>query len=65
MWIADFVIHTPAKYLEVVSKSQISFKGKAQTERESAAYIGRWGIYRRSATQPFGLKWGLETCSNL
>jgi hypothetical protein len=26
--------------LEVVSKSQIRFKGKAQADRESAAYMG-------------------------
>jgi len=26
------------KYLEVVSKSQIRFKGKARADRESAAY---------------------------
>ena len=29
-----------AKSLEVVSKSQIRFKGKAQADRESAAYMG-------------------------
>jgi len=28
------------KYLEVVSKPQIRFKGKAQADRESAAYMG-------------------------
>ena len=28
------------KSLEVVSKSQIRFKGKAQADRESAAYMG-------------------------
>ena len=27
-------------YLEVVSKPQIRFKGKAQADRESAAYMG-------------------------
>jgi hypothetical protein len=26
--------------LEVVSKAQIRFKGKAQADRESAAYVG-------------------------
>ncbi len=29
-----------ALLLEVVSKPQIRFKGKAQTDRESAAYMG-------------------------
>jgi hypothetical protein len=33
--------------LEVVSKPQIRFKGKAQVDRESAAYIGYVSIYRR------------------
>jgi hypothetical protein len=28
------------KIIEVVSKPQIRFKGKAQTDRESAAYMG-------------------------
>jgi hypothetical protein len=28
------------KCLEVVSKAQIRFKGKAQADRESAAYMG-------------------------
>jgi hypothetical protein len=28
------------KRLEVVSKTQIRFKGKAQADRESAAYMG-------------------------
>jgi hypothetical protein len=27
-------------FIEVVSKPQIRFKGKAQADRESAAYIG-------------------------
>jgi hypothetical protein len=49
---------------EVVSKSQIRFKGKAQADRESAAYIGYVSIYRRLATQPLGLRWGFETTSN-
>jgi hypothetical protein len=49
--------------LEVVSKPQIRFKGKAQADRESAAYIGYVSIYRRPATQPLGLRWGFETTS--
>jgi hypothetical protein len=63
----------------VVSKPQIRFKGKAQADRESAAYIEYVSIYRRSvmhlnvielariplrgATQPVGLRWGFETTS--
>ena len=29
---------------EVVSKPQIRFKGKAQADRESAAYMGMWAF---------------------
>jgi len=50
--------------LEVVSIPQIRLKGKAQADRESAAYIEYVSIYRRSATQPLGLRWGFETASN-
>jgi len=50
--------------LEVVSKPQIRFKGKAQADRESAAYMGGYvSIYRRPATQPLGLRWGFEATS--
>ena len=49
--------------LEVVSKPQIRFKGKAQADRESAAYVQYVSIYRRPATQPLGLRWGFETTS--
>jgi hypothetical protein len=51
--------------LEVVSKAQIGFKGKAQADRESAVRHTFWrmSIYRRSATQPLGLRWGFETAS--
>jgi len=51
--------------IEVVSKPQIRFKGKAQADRESAAYVAYVSIYRRSATQPLGLRWGFETTSRL
>jgi hypothetical protein len=51
--------------LEVVSKPQIRFKGKAQADRESAAYMKYVSIYRRPATQPLGLRWGFETTSNI
>jgi hypothetical protein len=50
--------------LEVVSKPQIRFKGKAQADRESAVRLRRMSIYRRPATQPLGLRWGFETTSN-
>jgi len=49
--------------LEVVSKPQIRFKGKAQADRESAVRLRRMSIYRRSATQPLDLRWGFETTS--
>ena len=52
------------KVLEVVSKPQIRFKGKAQADRESAAYILYVSIYRRPATQPLGLRWGFDTTSD-
>jgi hypothetical protein len=43
--------------LEVVSKPQIRFKGKAQADRESAAYMGvclglRWGFEATSKKSP-------------
>jgi hypothetical protein len=50
--------------VEVVSKFQIRFKGKAQADRESAAYMQYVSIYRRSATQPLSLRWGFENTSN-
>jgi len=50
--------------VEVVSKFQIRFKGKAQADRESAAYVKYVSIYRRSATQPLSLRWGFENTSN-
>jgi len=49
---------------EVVSKSQIRFKGKAQADQESTAYVSYVSIYWRSATQPLRLRWGFETTSN-
>ena len=48
------------KNVEVVSKPQIRFKGKTQSDRESAATVGYVSIYRRSATQPLGLRWGFK-----
>jgi len=49
---------------EAASKLQIRFKGKAQADRESAAYVKYVSIYRMSATQPLGLRWGFETASS-
>jgi hypothetical protein len=46
--------------LEVFSKPQIRFKGKAQADREN----GYVSIYRRPATRPLGFRWGFETTSN-
>ena len=51
--------------LEVVSKPQIRFKGKAsrglKTER-TRQYVS---ISIRGTTQPLGLRWGFETTSNV
>jgi hypothetical protein len=47
----------------VVSKRHIRFKGKAQADRESAAYVEYVSSYRRPATQPLDLGWGFETTS--
>jgi len=67
--------------LEVVSKPQIRFKGKAQADRESAAYMGVCEHLSEAcaapqskksdanpacgATQPLGLRWGFETTSTV
>jgi len=37
-----------AIFFEVVSKPQIRFKGKAQADRESAAYVEYVSIYREA-----------------
>jgi hypothetical protein len=51
--------------LEVASKPQIRFKGKAQADEKAQARQRRdeQCILRRSATQPLGLRWGFETTS--
>jgi hypothetical protein len=54
-----------SSFLEGASKLQIRFKGKAQADRESAAYVEYVSIYRRPATPPLGLRWGFETTSNI
>jgi hypothetical protein len=51
------------RFIYVFSKPQIRFKGKAQADRESAAYLKYVSIYRRPATQPLGLRWGFEIIS--
>ena len=49
--------------LEVVSKPQIRFKGKAQAD-EKAQHTRKYvSILKRLATQPLGLRWGFETTS--
>jgi len=63
----------------VVSKPQIRFKGKAQADRESAAYVGMGAFIGGcavpysiksganpacGATQPLGRRWGFETTSD-
>jgi hypothetical protein len=40
IYLIPFVKYFIPLVLEVVSKSQIRFKGKAQADRESAAYMG-------------------------
>jgi hypothetical protein len=52
-WVAidPFLNFETLNLVEVVSKPQIRFKGKAQADRESAAYKkGYVSIYRKSAT---------------
>jgi hypothetical protein len=49
--------------IEMASKPQIRFKGKA-SGRSGKRSIRRYvSIYRRTATQPLGLRWGFETIS--
>jgi hypothetical protein len=53
-------------FIEVVSKPQIRFKGKASgrsRKRSPAAGGMSKYIYRRSATQPLDLRWGFEATS--
>jgi hypothetical protein len=50
-------------WLEVVSKPQIRFKGKASGRTGKRSIRGYVSIYRRPATQPLGLRWGFETTS--
>jgi hypothetical protein len=55
--------------IEVVSKSQIRFKRTRARRRPIEKVVvssihGYVSIYRRSATQPLGLRWGVENTSN-
>jgi hypothetical protein len=51
------------KSIEAVSKPQIRFKGKAQTD-EKAEHIQIYvSILKRAATLQLGLRWGFETAS--
>ena len=49
--------------IEVVSKSQVAFEGKASIRFESGAYSGYVSISKRIATQPSDTRWGFETTS--
>ena len=51
--------------LEVVSKPQIVFEGKASIRFESGAYTEYVSILNWIATQPSDTRWGFETTSSL
>ena len=51
-------------YLELVSKPQIRFKGKASRELETERTREYVSISICGTTQPLGLRWGFETTSN-
>jgi hypothetical protein len=57
--------HTFPIQLEAVSKPQIRFKGKAQTDEKAQHTQEYVSILRRLATQPLGLRWGFETTSSI
>jgi hypothetical protein len=59
----DFTACFRDETLEVVSKSQIRFKGKASGRSGKRSIQGYVSICRRSATQPLSLRWGFETTS--
>jgi hypothetical protein len=64
----EFIISTaifPAMALEVVSKLQIRFKSKAQTDEKAQSRQRRDEQYilKRFATQLLGLRWGFENTS--
>ena len=49
--------------MEVVSKPQIRFEGKASHGLKTARTRKYVSISIRGATQPLGLRWGFETTS--
>jgi hypothetical protein len=49
--------------MEVVSKPQVVFEGKASMRFESGAYTKYVSILNRIATQPSDTRWGFETTS--
>ena len=49
---------------EVVSKPQIVFEGKAQSESKAQHTRKYVSILSRFATQPSDTRWGFETTSN-
>ena len=52
------------KMIEVVSKPQIRFKGKAQADEKAQHTRQYVSILRRLATLPLSLRWGFETTSS-
>jgi hypothetical protein len=59
--LLSFVLDRP--HMEVVSKFHIGFKGQASGRAGKRSIHGYVSIYRRSATQPLGPRWGFETTS--
>jgi hypothetical protein len=51
--------------LEVVSKPQIRFKGKASRALEAERTRKYVSISMRGTTQPLGLRWGFKTTSKI
>jgi len=50
--------------IEVVSKPQIRFKGKASRGLKAERTRKHVSISMRGTTQPLGLRWGFDTTSN-
>jgi len=51
------------KWIEVVSKPQIRFKGKASRALEAERTRQYVSISIRGTTRPLGLRWGFDTTS--
>jgi hypothetical protein len=64
--LSNFVTYLWDTIPEVVSKSQISLKGKAQTDEKAQSRQRRYEQYilKRFATQLLGLRWVFETTSS-